>query len=305
MPELSVVVLSYRNEGTIAAAVESLLCQFEPVEVIVSHSGGGMTPTLLRQRFPSLRVLNVETRQLPGAARNAGLKQARGSFIAFLAGDCQASPGWVAGRLRHHRAGAAAVASVIAPMERRLSCLASHLLQHSDRLLHVDAPPHFRFGVSYARELLAHVGPFPEDLEFAEDVVVNRRVLSAGVSIVRAPEVVTLHSYPTSCRAMLADQFRRGRLRAGIAAWSPWRYELIGRALASAFAAYWRASRPGSPLSRPDLVRVIPPLVAGALAKALGAALGSPPSPAAEAERAFHRWIGALARPAHTRTDVI
>ena len=98
---------------------------------------------------------------------------------------------------------------------------------------HVEVPPYFRFGVSYTRELINRIGPFPEDLEFAEDVVVNWRALCAGVSIALAPEVVTLHYYPTSCRAMLADQFRRGRLRAGVPATSLWRYELVGRALAS------------------------------------------------------------------------
>jgi glycosyltransferase involved in cell wall biosynthesis len=300
-----VIVLSYRNEGTIAAAVESLCNQSELVEVIVSHSGGGATPALLRERFPSVRVVTAETRRLPGAARNAGLEQARGSFIAFLAGDCQASPGWAAGRLRYHRAGAAAVASVIAPLERRRSSVASHLLQHSDRMPHVEAPPYFRFGVSYTRELINRIGPFPEDLEFAEDVVVNWRALCAGVSIVLAPEVVTLHYYPPSCRAMLADQFRRGRLRAGVPATSLWRYELVGRALASVLVAYRRASRPGSSLGRRERVRVIPPLIGGALAKALGAALGNPPSPSAVAECEFHRWIRAGARSARASPDVL
>jgi GT2 family glycosyltransferase len=43
-PELGVVVLSYRNDDTIVAAVDSLLGQEGPLEIIVSHSGPGDAP---------------------------------------------------------------------------------------------------------------------------------------------------------------------------------------------------------------------------------------------------------------------
>src|SRR5436190_16720652 len=148
-PALSVVVLSYRNEKTILAAVDSLLDQDEPVEVVVSHSGGGDTPALLRRCRPGVRVEGSAARRLPGAARNAGIAASRAPFVAFLAGDCRASPGWAAERMKRHRAGALAVACAMAPAgEPRAPSLASHLLQHSDRMSHVPAAPYCRFGVS-------------------------------------------------------------------------------------------------------------------------------------------------------------
>src|SRR5919197_6499172 len=111
LPELAVVVLSYRNEATILAAVDSLLAQDVELELVVCHSGGGPTPELLARERPGVRVLSTEGRWLPGAARNVGIAATRALYVAFLAGDCEALPGWAAARLARHRAGARAVAS--------------------------------------------------------------------------------------------------------------------------------------------------------------------------------------------------
>jgi GT2 family glycosyltransferase len=222
--ELAVVVLSYRNEDTILAAVDSLLAQPEELEIVVSHSGGGPTPTFLARERPGVRVLASDRRRLPGAARNAGVSATEAPFVAFLAGDCRALPGWAAGRLRHHRAGAAAVATALAPLDSTPASVASYLLTHSWRMPHLPwiAAPFSRLyrapaaGVSYARPLLERFGPFAESLAAGEDTLLNDRLRQAGVELLWAPEVVTEHGYPTGAREMLAEQYQRGRLRGSL-----------------------------------------------------------------------------------------
>ncbi|MDQ3936800.1 MAG: glycosyltransferase family 2 protein, partial [Actinomycetota bacterium] len=93
--ELAVVVLSHGNDDTILAAVDSVLAQDEPVELVVSHSGPGRVQDLL----PGVRVVASSQRRLPGAARNAGVAATSAPFVAFLSGDARARPGWVSGRL--------------------------------------------------------------------------------------------------------------------------------------------------------------------------------------------------------------
>ena len=290
-PSMTVVVLSYRNEATILPAVESLLAQNEPVEIVVSHSGGGHTPTLLERHRPFVRFVGTEARRLPGAARNAGIAVAQAPYVAFLEGDCLALPGWVAGRLARHRNGAGAVACALAPSSTSVASIASHLLQHSERMPHLAPRPEYRFGASYSQELLERCGPFPENLRFAEDVAMNVRVLSAGGDIAWAPEVVTAHAYPDSARGMLRDQFKRGRMRASTPHDLLWRAELVARALANAPAGAWRASLRGSPLRRADVARALPLLVPGAIAKAAGVIAGAPATNAAALEHEFHRWL--------------
>jgi hypothetical protein len=276
-PELCAIVLSYRNEGTILAAVDSLLAQDEPLEIVISHSGGGPTEALLERHQHDLHVISSPERRLPGAARNAGVAATQAPYVAFLAGDCLAMPGWAGARLARHRAGTGAVASALVPLETTPASLASFLLQHNTRMQHLELPAHFRFGVSYARELLERHGPFVETLRHGEDVAFNTRLLLAGIDIEWAPEVVTAHPHPSSARGLFADQYRRGRLRASLAGGPLWQAISVGHVLMDAPAAAWRATRRSSPVSRRELARAAPLLAAGAVATAAGTARGGLP----------------------------
>jgi GT2 family glycosyltransferase len=208
-PELCAVVLSYRNEDTILDAVDSLRSQDEPVEIVVSHSGGGATPELLAGR--GVKCVATADRRLPGAARNAGVAATSAPFVSFLAGDCLATPGWAAARLARHRAGARAVASSLAPADEGLIARAAWIFQHSARLPLEQPVPASLHGVSYARSDLEAHGPFREDVLVGEDTELNDLLVAAGVEIAWAPEVVTLHRYPTGPVEMLRDAWARGR----------------------------------------------------------------------------------------------
>ncbi|MGZ8692185.1 MAG: glycosyltransferase [Gaiellaceae bacterium] len=275
--DLCVVVLSYGNEDTICAAIDSLLTQGEPLEIVVSHSGGGRTEALLERYGAAVKVVASPATRLPGAARNAGVAASRAPYVAFLAADCRALPGWATGRLERHRAGARAVASALIPLERSSPALASFLLQHNTRMAHLQMAPHFRFGVSYTRGMLDEYGPFLETLRHGEDVALNSKLLLAGVGIEWAPDVVTAHSHPESMKELLTDQYRRGRQFASLSGSTVWQALAVGHVLLDAPAAVWRASRAGSPFARARLARVTPLLAVGALATAAGTARGGLP----------------------------
>src|SRR4051812_26076997 len=193
-PTLAVVVLSHGDEPLILAALESLLAQDVPLEIVVSHSGGGSTPQRVAAAFPGVRIVAAPSRRLPGAARNAGVAATTAPFVAFLAADCVAKPGWAAARIARHTNGAAAVASAMAPPATLAPALASHLLQHWSRMPHRTPRPPQRFGVSYARSLFEAFGGFREDLAIAEDAELNARILAAGISIEWAPDVRIEHA---------------------------------------------------------------------------------------------------------------
>ncbi len=88
-PVVSVVIPVFNRYDSLSAAVASALAQTErDIEVIVVDDGS--TPPLTRDRLPDdprVVVLTHERNAGAAAARNTGIKNARGDFIAFLDSD--------------------------------------------------------------------------------------------------------------------------------------------------------------------------------------------------------------------------
>lgn len=212
--ELACAVLSYRDEPFLIEAVRSVLEQSVPVEVVVVNSGGGDPARRLADAGLSVTVHSFPERLYPGAVRNVGIDQTRARYLAFLAADCLATPGWAAARLREHRAGAAAVASPPTnAYPESLIGWASLLLLHNRRLMATRPRQRLLYSLSYDRSLFARFGRFREDLRAGEDTEFNAR-FHEHVTPVLAADVVTAHRYPTDFAAMLRDAFRRGGLQA-------------------------------------------------------------------------------------------
>lgn len=212
-PLLCVVVLSYDNHDTVLAAVDSLLDQQPPshtVEIVVSHSGAGPTPALLARVRPQVRVVASDTRRSCSEARNAGIEASRAPFVAFLEADCLAEPGWIAGRLREHGAGAEVVASAITnafPHSR--SAWASHLLRYQQRFPDTPAADRLMLGLSCHRDTFLRFGSFREDLPGGEDSEFTGRLLEQ-LNIVWAGDVRTAHRNAQTPVALIRDHYRRG-----------------------------------------------------------------------------------------------
>ena len=227
-PALAVVVMGYRDEATIERAVRSAVEQEanEPFEVVVVTSSGDRSAQIVREHFPELVVIDSEERLLPGGARNVGVEVTSAEIVAFLAADCIALPGWVSGRLAHHRKGHAAVASAIVPgpddgivgVAETLSLFPARLSGHPE-----GAATHGQsFGLSYTRELLGVLGPFDASLRTGEDSLVAKRLPDLGITPWFDPKIRTAHPGSPNLRAFVRDQFRRGGLRFGFERLRPW-----------------------------------------------------------------------------------
>ena len=223
-PDLGVIVIATGAHPRLVAAVRSLLSEPAPLEVIVVNSGGGDAKALLARSGLRVPVVESERLLLPGAARNLGIANLRAGYIAFLADDCQATPGWAAGRLALHRAGHPAVGSALLTDRRRNPIAwAAHLYLHYRRL--PGTPPHAQlvYGASYDRRLFDRHGLFREDLRIGEDTEFHSRLLEAEKPV-WAPTVRTIHRTPGGIGDLVRDHFKRGRL------FVRWQRELTGLA---------------------------------------------------------------------------
>jgi glycosyltransferase involved in cell wall biosynthesis len=87
-PKVSVVMAAYNREKEIAAAIDSVLSQdFQDFELIVVDDGSrDRTGEIVRGYGDRLRYIHQENRGV-GAARNAGVRAARGEYLAYCDAD--------------------------------------------------------------------------------------------------------------------------------------------------------------------------------------------------------------------------
>jgi glycosyltransferase involved in cell wall biosynthesis len=210
--ELACVILSFRNEPYLAAAVRSIVTQDgPPAEVVVVDSGGEDPTGTLRRAGIDVPVIHRTERLYAGGARNLGIEATQAPYIAFLAADCMAMPGWAANRLRAHRAGAAAVASAIVnAYPRSSSAWASYMLLYARRMPGTPVDRAALYSVSYARALFERFGRFRNDLRSGEDTEFHSR-FTGVVPIEWMPSVRTAHRHPANILRLLRDQYARGR----------------------------------------------------------------------------------------------
>jgi glycosyltransferase involved in cell wall biosynthesis len=89
-PEVSVIIPAYNTAGHIGGALESVFAQtFTEYEVIVINDGSPDTEQMERAIQPYIsRILYFKQENGgPSSARNAGIRRARGEWLAFLDSD--------------------------------------------------------------------------------------------------------------------------------------------------------------------------------------------------------------------------
>lgn len=94
-PLVSVVIPAYNGDRFLAEAIQSVLDQrYEPLQLIVVDDGSTDDSAQVARSFPAVELIQQPNRGL-SAARNAGVRAARGALLSFLDADDR----WTAGKL--------------------------------------------------------------------------------------------------------------------------------------------------------------------------------------------------------------
>lgn len=90
---VSVIITTYNNEVYLPRAIESVLRQsYSPIELIVvddnpPESAARLATEKIMERYPQVIYLRHTENKNGAAARNTGIREARGEYIAFLDND--------------------------------------------------------------------------------------------------------------------------------------------------------------------------------------------------------------------------
>ena len=97
---VSVIIPTYNRKNLLKRALHSVISQtFVPQEIIVVDDGSSdRTKDWVSERFPDVRYIYQDNSGV-SSARNAGIKEAIGSWIAFLDSDDE----WMSNKLEQQK----------------------------------------------------------------------------------------------------------------------------------------------------------------------------------------------------------
>lgn len=198
---VSVVIVAYNKADTIASAIESVLRQTYPHFEVLVVDDGSTDETAAR-----VRVFGDRVRYLPkmnggtGSARNLGIRQARGRYVAFLDGDDL----WLPRKLEIQMAAFHSEPDVIA-VQCSAYCVNSKLQVIEKRacdprrdslldfLLFRNLPA-FSSAVVVRRDVIQRLGGFGTDLVILSDWDMACRLAKEGV-LRSVPDYLVLYRH--------------------------------------------------------------------------------------------------------------
>ena len=258
-----------RNEArNIAALLDSLVIQENPLEIIVVDAGSEDPTREIVQRYERSYdfihlFIHGGTR---GAGRNFGVSRARGEAVAFIDGDAIASPFWIR-ELRE----ALASADVVAGRSIQIGYRPFEDLERVELFVRDVDVTYPSSNLAYRKSVLEEIGGFDEWLVTAEDIDLNLRAVLAGHKIGYRANAIIYHRTRDSYFDFLRQAFWNG----------------VGRKqLTLKHGSLWGAYRPFEMLHRRatfwSLVRLAVALTGYAAAKIFGA-----PRPTESAHKAL------------------
>jgi GT2 family glycosyltransferase len=249
----SVVIPTFERPDTLFQVLEALGCQESPPDfeaVVVDDGSRDETSERLaayRAAYPLRRLRQANSG--PAAARNRGVREARGDRILFLGDDTVPEPGLLAVHARAHAERRTFEAAVLGyttwPRERRVSPFLHHIneygLQFGYGLIENPDSVPFNFfytsNISLSRALLLEVGLFDTTFPHAawEDIEIAYRMEKRGMRIVYRPEAVARHHHDISFASFRSRQRKSGESAAIFFAKHPELGDFLGVPQARAF----------------------------------------------------------------------
>jgi len=220
-PRISVVIPAHNAEEYIAGAVRAVMEQPLPPDqfecLVVDDASTDRTCDLAVKAGAT--VVSLETNAGPSGARNAGVEEARGEWIAFTDSDCVPSRRWLSSLL-----------AAIETADRSTIALAGKTIgldsqtpaaKFMDLTGALDAENYLRSevlpwaptcNIAYRRADLLAVGGFDTAFRYYETPVLHLRVTERfGGAIRIVPTAVVMHHHRPTWKALWKQQTNYGR----------------------------------------------------------------------------------------------
>jgi glycosyltransferase involved in cell wall biosynthesis len=218
----TVVVPTYNRLNSLKDTIKSLLHQdFPDLEIIIVDDGSTDGTSIYLDKIKRTRGLSVihQINKGPAAARNSGIREAKGDIIAFTDDDCVVPPDWVSRITKEFKdpiigfIGGLAVNRVKGNFFSEISQeLSNHFVRfkggkgQSTSFLTSN-------NIAYRSEVLRKINGFNECFRRpgGEEQALNHCILNLGLRGVLIPDLVIEHYHNMNLRGLLKQQRNYGR----------------------------------------------------------------------------------------------
>ena len=227
-PKISVIIPVKNMAGKIEQCLEAVFSQsLSPHEVLVVDGRSADGTVERAQKFP-VKVFDQDY-GAAGAARQIGVEQAEGEYLAFTDGDCIPGKDWLKNLVAGFEEGIVGVGGGIQNIGRGIWTnsinLASATFLGSGRSVQGGASFSERFVKSisgcnsmYRRRDLLRAGGFDPDLSGADETELNARLLKSG-KLCYVRDAAVLHDHSRGLKEFAKNMYRYGGWRKECGVW--------------------------------------------------------------------------------------
>jgi glycosyltransferase involved in cell wall biosynthesis len=225
-------VPAYNAAGTVTACLRALLDLEldEQYEIILVDDGStdGTADISESLRPPTLDTCGFKVLRRPhrgaAAARNAGVRIARGQVILFTDADCEPVREWARVLVDAIDCGADGAKGTYSTRQRGLVARFVQA-EYESKYRHMRGQARIDFvdtySAAYRRDVLLEAGGFDESVSMVEDQELSFRLAEAGKRLVYVPEAVVYHRHVSSAVSYVRRKFRIGYWKAYIGVMHP------------------------------------------------------------------------------------
>lgn len=230
-PKISVILCERNSEECIEECIESVFQQnFKNFELIAvdDHSTDSTKEKIkkMQKKYP-LKLVELEKHFGVSKARNKGIKEAQGEFIAFIDSDCIAEKNWLQELIKGFDEKTVSVGGpnlvpkngnknqkVFDELLELISGIGSSYVKNSKEIIEVKHNP--SCNSIYTKKILIEMNGFNEKLSSNEDPELDFRIRKTGKKIKFNPNAVVFHHRKDSVKKIFnqAFWFGLGRMQA-------------------------------------------------------------------------------------------
>lgn len=219
---VSIIIPAKNAQATIKKCIDSIARQsYKNYELIVVNDGSTDKTAQILRDYPRARVLTTPGTG-PSKARNTGIAQAKGEFVAFTDADCVLDYHWIEellkGFINERIAGVGGIQK--SPTDEtefgkkvqeflKIFGFISDYMQPGAKIKSANHNP--SCNVMYRKSILVESGGFLTGLWPGEDVELDYRIKKNGYLLMFNPEAVVYHYRPSNFKEFNRMMFNYGQ----------------------------------------------------------------------------------------------